>query len=404
MLGPFIRSVSDGLSTYARMLNPNIDTMKTYNFIFALVALCVIGCSKSEENIDGDDSQMGQSIAADYHLLINANGKLTGKLLNGDTETLSFNDTDSGFATMAAPLLTSEDGKVLTMYQKKTNCTGTVIVHDFNDDSSESYDLFDDLGVCTLAPKAIVKGNNTIYVAYEKEVSAEVTEFAVRAIDISGNESTFDDVVLAFNPVGLAFSNNRVFILGLDEGVSGEHKLIVLDASTNAEIFEGNLGFDARDIFKNPNGNIIIGYDELHITVDSKTIAYSYTNYAPESAPNFVNSKLRHFDSNGKMYYAMVAGTFSTFTKIPAVYDFANNSAVLYAYENFLTEAQLNFEFEIENTTMVHYDEANNLLLVGYKKSGDGDKGGLLRINPVPQPKFAGNIDLDGIPYAIYFD
>lgn len=100
----------------------------------------------------------------------------------------------------------------------------------------------------------------------------------------------------------------------------------------------------------------------------------------------------------------MLAGTYSKYSLIPAVYDFNKNSAILYAFENFLTETQLDFELEIENTTLVHYDEVNNLLLIGYKKSGEDKKGGLLRINPVPQPKFAGNLDLDGIPYALYVD
>lgn len=377
--------------------------MKTYNFIYALMALCIIGCSKSDENSD-NGGQIEQNIDADYTILVNTNGKLAGTLLNGDNQTLSVNDGDSGFTTIAEPQLISEEGKVLTMYHKKSDCNGAITVHDFNDTTFESFNLFDDLGACKLTPKAIVKGGDRVYVAYEKEISVEIIEFAVRAIDISGSKGSFEDVVLEFNPVGLAFSNNRLFILGLDEDVSGEHKLTVLTAGTNIEIFEGNLGFGVRSIFKNPEGNIIVGYDELHTIVNSKTLTYAYTNYAPGSAPNFTKSALRHFDSSGKMYYAMLAGTHSTYSQIPAVYDFDKNSAVLYAYENFLTAAQLNFEFEIENTTLVQYDEANNLLLVGYKKSGEGNKGGLLRINPVPQPKFAGNLDFDGIPYAIYID
>lgn len=377
--------------------------MKTYNFIYALLALCIIGCSKSDENSD-DGGQIEQNVDADYTILVNTNGKLAGTLLNGDAQTLSVNDGDSGFTTIAEPQLISEEGKVLTMYHKKSDCSGTITVHDFNDTTSESFDLFADLGACNLTPKAIVKGGDTVYVAYEKEISAEIIEFMVRAIDISGANVSFEDVVLEFNPVGLAFSNNRLFVLGLDKDVSGEHKLTVLSAGSNIKVFEGNLGFDARSIFKNPAGNIIVGYDELHTTVNSRTFTYAYTNYAPGLAPNFTKSALRHFDSTGKMYYAMLAGNYSTYSQIPAVYDFDKNSAVLYAYENYLTEVQLNFEFEIENTTLVHYDEVNNLLLVGYKKSGEGSKGGLLRINPVPQPKFSGNLDLDGIPYAIYID
>ncbi len=367
------------------------------------MALFVVGCSTSDEPTK-DDGKIEQSVEANYTLLLNTGGILTGKLLNGDAETLNVNDGASGFTAIAEPQLISDEGKVLTAYHKTSSCGGTITVHDFNNVTSKSFDIFADLGACNLTAKAIVKGGNILYVAYKKEISFEITEFWVRAVDISGAETTFKDAQLEFDPVGLAFSNARLFIMGLDEDVSGEHKLTVLSEDTNTEIYKDNLGFDARSILKNPEGNIIVAYDNLHTTINSKTLDEAYTNYGPDSAPNFATSELRHFDSNGKMYYAMLAGTHSVYLQIPAVYDFDKNSAVLYAFENFLTEVQLKFEFEIENTTLVHYDEVNNLLLVGYKKSGEGKKGGLLRINPVPQPKFAGNLDLDGVPYSIYIN
>lgn len=375
--------------------------MKTYTLVYAFMAFSIFGCSKSDTDTD-DDGKIEPSVEADYTLLVNTGGMLTGKLLNGDAETLSVNDAESGFTAIAEPQLISEEGKVLTMYHKKTNCSGSITVHDFKDATSKSFEVFADLGTCTLTPKAVVKGDNRVYIAYEKEVSAEINEFWIRAIDISSTEITFEDIALKYTPKGLAFSNGRLFILGLDEEITDEHKLTVLDAKTNIKVFEDNLGFDARSIFKNPKGNIIIGYDELHSTYNSATLAFIYTNYPSGKAPNFLNSELKHFDSSGKMYYAMLAGTLSEYSLVPAVYDFDKNLTVLYAYENFLTAAQLNFEFEIENTTVVHYDEANNLLLIGYKKSGAGNKGGLLRIKADPQPKFAGNIDLEGVPYAIY--
>ncbi len=375
--------------------------MKPYTLLYAFLALFVFGCSKSDEPTK-DDGKIEQSVEADYTLLLNTGGMLTGRLLNGDGETLNVNNEASGFTAIAEPHLISDEGKVLTMYHKTASCGGTITVHDFNNATSKSFDIFADLGACNLTATAIVNGGNSLYVAYKKEISLEITEFWVRLVDISGAETTFTDAQLEFNPVGLAFSNSRLFIMGYDEDVSGEHKLTVLSADTNTEIYKDNLGFDARSIFKNPAGNIIVAYDNLHTTINSETLGEAYTNYGPDSVPNFATSELRHFDSNGKMYYAMLAGLHSTYLQIPAVYDFDKNSAVLYAFENFLTEVQLKFEFEIENTTLVHYDEVNNLLLVGYKKSGEGKKGGLLRINPIPQPKFAGNLDLDGVPYSIY--
>lgn len=378
--------------------------MKTYTLAYAFMALMIFGCSKSDETTTEDGGKTDQSVPADYTLLVNSNGMLNGVLLNGDAETLNLNDGDSGFQKIAEPLLISEEDKVLTMYHKKSACSGEITVHDFGKSTSKSFEVFADLGACTLTAKSIVKGGNTIYIGYEKEVNAGSKEFLVRAVDISGSETTFDDVTLVYDPVGLAFSKNRLFIFGHDKEITDEYKLTVLNAESNSEIFEDNLGFDPRSIFKNPEGNVIIGYDELHTTYNSATLGLEYTNYPLDKEPNFLNSAFKHFDSKGKMYYAMLAGTHSEYPLVPAIYDFDKNLTVLYAYENFLTETQLNFEFEIENTTVVHFDEANNLLLVGYKKSGAGDKGGLLRIKPKPEPKFAGNLDLDGVPYAIYID
>src|SRR5680860_1856705 len=115
------------------------------------------------------------------------------------------------------------------MYHKKSNCDGSITVHDFNDATTRSFDVFADLGTCTLTPKAIVKGDTFVYIAYEKEINAETNEFWVRAIDISSTEITTEDIALKYTPEGLAFSNDRLFILGLDEEITDEHKLTVLD-------------------------------------------------------------------------------------------------------------------------------------------------------------------------------
>ena len=138
----------------------------------------------------------------------------------------------------------------------------------------------------------------------------------------------------------------------------------------------------------------------MHTTYNSTTLDFNYTNYPDGKSPNFVGTTFKHFDLAGKMYYAASAGENSSYSHIPAIYDFENQLTVLYAFENFLTEAQRNVQFSIENTTAVNYDEKNNLLLVGYAKS-DGSGGGILRIKPAPEPTFIGNLDLSGIPYVI---
>ena len=98
----------------------------------------------------------------------------------------------------------------------------------------------------------------------------------------------------------------------------------------------------------------------------------------------------------------MPPGSNSIYPIVAAMYDFETNNTVLYAYENFLTETQRDLEFEIKSTTMVGYDEKNNLLLIGYSKTGGSKKGGLLRIKLGLEPEFVDNLDLDGAPYALF--
>lgn len=131
-------------------------------------------------------------------------------------------------------------------------------------------------------------------------------------------------------------------------------------------------------------------------------MAVQYTNYGPDTQPQFTDSKFNHFDVTGRMYYEMPPGQHSSYPVIPEVYDFEEQLVILYAYENFLSEAQRNFEFEIESTTMVCYDDKNELMLIGYKKIGSSNKGGLLRIKPTPEPAMIDNLDVDGIPYKLF--
>lgn len=378
--------------------------MKTYSLFFTLLALFALGCSKSDEPTD-EGGKLKHKGEAAYTLLLKRNGRLIGTLLHADDNKIStVDDADSGFEATDAPLLLFEEDRILTLYHKTSDCTGNITVHDFKTGTFKRWEIFTDLDACQLAAKAIVKAGSTVYLAYESGGSDDTVASFVRVIDISGSESSFKDIALPFRPQGVAFANNRLFVLGLDDEITDEHKLTVFEEKMTTSPYTQNLGYNAKGIFTDAKGDIVISYDELHTTFDSATLDDEFTNYPSGAAPNFSGSEFRYFDSSGRMYYAMLAGTHSSYERIPAVYDFKKNSSVLYAYENFLTVAERKFKFEIENTTVVKYDEANNLLLVGYKKSGGGNKGGLLRIKPIPQPAFSDNLDLDGIPYAIYID
>ncbi len=380
--------------------------MKTYNLIYALLAFAIIGCNKSDN--DGGDNKKNPGADAAYTLLVKEDGVLTSTLINATVEVTTLNPAASPFEDMPLPDLTYKDGAVFTAYHKDTDCGGKISQFDFSDDSSKNMDLFSDLTDCELTATAIAHSDNMFYIAYSPE---DGSDYLVRAIDPSKTESNFIDVPLktqpqdpTYIPKELVFANNKLFILGHDEEATDEYHVLVLDPATNNLIHDVNLGFDVKQIFKNPGDNIIVSYSELHTELNSTTMAVEYTNYGSGTEPQFTNSKYNHFDGDGRMYYEMPPGSHSTYPIIPAVYDFEEQLAILYVYENFLTESERNFEFEIESTTMVCYDDKNEFILIGYKKMGSSNKGGLMRIKPAPEPELIDNLDVDGIPYKLFVE
>jgi hypothetical protein len=63
----------------------------------------------------------------------------------------------------------------------------------------------------------------------------------------------------------------------------------------------------------------------------------------------------------------------------------------------------LEFEYKIGDTTMASYDDTNSIMLVGYQKIDDESKGGLLRIRLEPAPELLDNLDLEGVPYQLFY-
>ncbi len=379
--------------------------MKTYNIIYVLLALLVIGCSKPEEGTGDDEvgkeQEEEKSVDADYVMLLTSGGTLTTQLLNANAETITLNPAESALTEKAIPQLTAINESSFFQYHKQNDCGGKITQHDFNTDEMSEIELFDDLGDCMLTAKAISFSNSSLFIAYELEIDTKNYEYMVRIIDLNSSEFSFVDVPLNKKPVDLAIANDRLFILTLDVEISNENYLSVMDLSSNTLVHETNLGFRARRIFRNLNDDVIISYDELHSTLDSSNLSFVYTNYAPGTEPKFTSNTTDHFDLEGRLYYPVNSEATSIYPEIPAVYDFSQNLTTLYAFENFLTEAKRDFEFEIETTTAVNYDRENNLILIGYKKTGK-DKGGLLRIKPASDPEFIDNIDLDGVPYEIF--
>lgn len=378
--------------------------MKTYTTLYTLLAcIFVISCSKIESVSEGPDIDEPKGVAADYSLLLVNGNILTSQLLNVDGESMTLNTTDSSFSDMNQPEITYRNGDEITFYQKNGNCTGTITKHDFGSNISKDIEVYTDLADCSLTTTSISNLNNLFFLGYTVDVTDKTKTYAVRIVDTDAIDVNFNDIVLDKKPIAMAIAKNRLFVLTLDIDVTNDNSLSVIDLNTNVVISEIALGLYAKRIFVNSEENIIISYDDLHTTLNSTTLAVEYTNYESGKETDFTSSEFIYFDTDGKLYYPKISGSFSSYPVIPSVYDFSTNLMTLYVYENFLTETQQTVEYNIETTTMVSYDIANDYIVIGYKKnSGAQTKGGILRIKPSPEPKFIDNIDLDAVPYYIF--
>ncbi|WP_298486396.1 hypothetical protein [uncultured Maribacter sp.] len=372
--------------------------MKTYTYLWGLLAFIILGCSKSSSN--EQDSKKEPNVAASYTVLLDANNSLSATLLNADATSISKSSKESNFNTISTSAINYDGDKEYSFYKKTSDCDGEIVHYDFLSEEEQKLNVFPDLLDCELKVLSIVNTNSSFFVAYEITITNSSKKYVVRKIDRNTTDFTFIELELSKKPVEMSFSNNRLFILLFDEGVTNENEIVVVDDASFNAINTQTLGYNVKKIFKDVNGDIILSYDELHTVLDKVTLSVDYTRYGVGTEPKFANASLHNLDAEGKIYYSMPLEDGVT-SSIPAVYNLKENIATLYIYENFLTPAQLEVEYGIEETTAVNYDEHNNIILIGYKKYGNQDLGGILRIKPVPDLEFLDNIDLPGIPYDI---
>ena len=376
--------------------------MKTYSILYALLALVVIGCSKSSDSELPKEKEIENFFNADYVLLQKSNGQLSTQLLKTTETRLDLSAAESTFEKILTPSISFLKGSIYAYYNILSICDGEVTLHDFNTDISSTFDIFEDLIECNLTPTSIAVNGDMLYVSYMLEETSKINKYYIRAIDLSTDETSFQDIELNKKPLQMAYTNGRLFVLTIDLEITDENALSVLDVATNTLIHEIGLGYDVEQIFADTNQNLLISYQELHTVLNSTTMSVQYTSYEDGKEPMFFDSTFNCYDSQGRLFYKRPSED-ALYSHIPAIYDFTNNLAILYFYENFLTASQLEFEFKIGDTTMVSYDDTNKIMLVGYQKMDDENKGGLLRIRLEPEPEFMDNLDLDGVPHQIFF-
>ncbi|WP_411030955.1 hypothetical protein [Spongiimicrobium sp. 3-5] len=375
--------------------------MKTYSLFWMLLACVILGCSSSDDTELENPGETETGADADYTVLVSASGTLSGVLLNANKDVITLNPGSSPFGSTLNPEQTYIDARHFTFYKETSSCSGEITKHNFEDDSTEVVTIFTNSDPCDILVKAVAHSMQDVYAAYQVLSASKDERFFVRLATI-GSDDDREDIALDKEPLQLVQSGNHLFILTFNED-DGKNALVVLDTDSNELIHEINLDVDVEKIAKNSEGNIIVSYPELHLEINGSTMGVISTiRYDDGKEPKFGSSKTAHFDILGNLYYQWTTDSSSEYPTVPAVYDFGSNTAILYFYENFLTPEQRQFQFEIGDTSTVAFDAKNNLILIGYSKSGSSGQGGLLRIKPIPDPEFVDNIDLPGVPYTIF--
>jgi hypothetical protein len=372
--------------------------MKTYSLLAPMVmALSFVACEKSTVV---DFEQAPTNLAAAYTLFLKSNNRLNTYVLGSTDEGLVMQNGATAFGEIPSNSLKYRAGEEISFYYT-SNCEASLQIYNAANDTATELKVFVDLDPCTIEVTAIAHTNHFAFLSYVRELEGKDREYMVRFISLTTDIGTFIDIPLEKKPVDLVPSLNRLFVLTLNEFVTNEFHLSVIDMTSKDTLMEVDLGFDATKLFKNNANKIIISYPELHTTLDPISLEKTYTMYGKDTAPGFLSTKDSFMDSKGRMFFQKTIQAASIET-VPAIYDFEKNNTVVYLYENFLTEAELNVQYNIGMTTSIGYDEKNDFVLIGYQKKGQQDKGGILRISPSPDFKIIDNIDLEGVPQTIF--
>ncbi|MEP2277963.1 hypothetical protein [Maribacter sp.] len=372
--------------------------MKTYKYVACFVlAFSFFACEKSSEQVE---EEIVTSAQVEYTVFLQNNNLLNGVVVASSDEEFAVKSTLISFNSVPSNAITYRTATDISYYAT-TNCHATLQWYNSESSVVESVALFDDIDACDINVLAMARSNEITAVAYERELLGKDKQYVVRVnslIDLVGNPL---EILLDKKPVDIVFSTNKLFVLTLNEFITDEFHLSVIDMNTNEALMELDLGLDAQRLFTNNNGDVIISYPELHTTLNPVSLNKSYTTYGEDTEPGFITTTDFYMDNNGKFYFQKNVPT-AEVVGVPAIYDFEKNSTVVYLFENFLTDTELNVKYNIANTSAISYDEKNNYVLIGYEKNGQADKGGILRITPAPDFKLIDNIDLDGVPKTIF--
>ncbi len=268
--------------------------MKTYSHVAIIfMALSFVACEKSTVV---DSEQAPTNLDADYTLFLKNNNRLNTNVLGSTDAGLVMKNGANAFDEMPSNSLKYRTGEEISFFYI-SNCEASLKIYNVTNDTARELIIFDDLDPCTLKVTAVAHTNDFAFLSYVRELQGKDKQYMVRFISLTTDIATFIDIPLEKKPVDLVPSLNRLFVLTLNEFVTNEFHLSVIDMTSKDTLMEVDLGFDATKLFKNNANKIIISYPELHTVLDPITLKKTYTMYGKDTAPGFLSTKDSFMDS-----------------------------------------------------------------------------------------------------------
>ncbi|WP_405382391.1 hypothetical protein [Maribacter sp. LLG6340-A2] len=373
--------------------------MKTYKYVACLgMALSILAC----ETPTNTDLEVPSSIIeAGYTVFLEKDNQISAIVLTSNETGLTLKEASTDFEKISSSVQKFRDRQYLGYYFTN-NCEANVQLYNADEDSTFRTAVFTDVNPCNLQVTALAYTDKALYISYIQQLDGKNNYFALRAIPrTTHSETSYIDIQLDKKPIDVISSKGRLFILTKDEYESNAYYLSVIDEDSKEQLTELDLGNDATKLLKNNSGHIVVAYPELHTTLDPISLDKTYTMYGKGTEPGFLTAKDIYMDATGQIYYQKTA-TSATVTEVPAVYNFEKNSTIVYLYENFLTKSELDVKYNIASTTAIGFDEANEFILIGYKKKNETQQGGILRLSTAPEFKVVDHIDLEGVPQSFF--
>lgn len=377
--------------------------MRLYAKFISVFCLLLTACSK--EGVSESPITTEENVEVNYSILQTSDDILSEVNIIADRENILASNRSQAFESIAMPLLTNFSLDEALFYNNTSDCSGELLNYDLDKDTSKEFSFFEDSKNCDRQIYAIKTADIGFFILYSLPGDFLKDEkFYLRLVDNKDLESGFEDFEMDKKPTQLVYANGRLFVLVEDLALGNVYSMQVFDLQKKEWILEINLGDEVERLIRTPDNNLMITYPDLHNVYSTITLdVLSSTRYLEGTEPHLGETEIHHFAPDGKVYFASATNLNGTiYPQIPAVFDFERNTTILYYYENFLTEEEQRFEFDIGNTTAVAYDSKNNLMLIGYQKSQNPNKGGLIRIKPAPNPKMVDQTNLEGIPLYIY--